>query len=77
VIHRGIMILLLAGTNWEGTEAAGKLVTAVARFKGALSRCGSDIDGGFEILLGLDTIAGSPDHVDVIACHPLSDSDSQ
>jgi hypothetical protein len=67
-------ILLLAGANGEGTEATGKLVTDLPRLSVALDRCG--IHSGrplqhFEILLQLDTMAGSPSDIDILACHIL------
>ena len=68
-------VLLLAGADGEGTEAAGKLVTDLPRLSTALNRCG--IRSGrslqhFEMLLQLSTMAGSPNEVDVVACHLLS-----
>lgn len=67
-------VLLLAGANGEGTEAAGKFATDLSRLPAALDRCG--IHGGrlpqrFELLLGLKTMAGSPNDVDIVACHLL------
>jgi hypothetical protein len=67
-------VLLLAGANGEGTEAAGRLVTDPSRLATALQKCG--IRSGnplrhFEILLRLSTMAGSPTTVDVVACHAL------
>jgi hypothetical protein len=67
-------VLLLAGANAEGTEAAGKLVTNRARLIQALNQCAlqhSRVATNFEMLLRLDTMAGSPSHVDVVACHVL------
>jgi len=67
-------ILLLAGANGEGTEATGKLVTELPRLSQALGQCGLDHSRAavnFEMLLRLNTMAGSPSHVDVIACHVL------
>jgi hypothetical protein len=68
-------VLLLAGANGEGTEAAGRLVTDLARFSGVLEKCGIAPSGPlqeFEVLLRLNTMAGSPNNVDVVACHVLS-----
>ncbi len=67
-------VLLLAGANAEGTEAAGKFVTDLSRLSASLDQCG--IRGAkptrhFEILLGLKTMAGSPSDVNIIACHML------
>jgi hypothetical protein len=67
-------VLLLAGANGEGTEAAGRLVTDPDRLANALHGCGIHPGGPlkhFEILLRLSTMAGSPTNVNVIACHAL------
>lgn len=70
-------ILILAGANGEGTEAAGELVTDLPRLSSDLQSCGIKPTGPpvhFEFLLRLNTMAGSPRHVDVVACHILSSS---
>jgi hypothetical protein len=67
-------ILLLAGADAEGTEAAGKLVTHLPRLSQALDQCGllhARPATNFEMLLRLNTMAGSPGNVDLIACHIL------
>jgi hypothetical protein len=67
-------VLLLAGENREGTEAAGRLVTDLARLSDVLQKCGvppSDPLQHFELLLRLNMMAGSPNNVDVVACHVL------
>lgn len=67
-------ILLLAGANGEGTEAAGEFVTDLPRLSSALQNCGVQSRRAathFEIVLRLNTMAGSPSHVDVAACHLL------
>lgn len=67
-------VLLLAGANREGTEAAGKLIVDLPRLKEGLSGCGVKPSGPikrFEMLLHLNTLAGSPSHIDVLACHVL------
>lgn len=72
-------VLLIAGANAEGTEAAGKLVTDMARLTAALSDCGisqTDSPRHFELLLKLNTMAGSPDKIYVESCHILSDNPS-
>jgi hypothetical protein len=66
--------LLLAGANGEGTEAASNLVTDPSRPSAVLDLCG--VQSGkqlqhFELLLGLKTMAGSPNDVDLAACHLL------
>lgn len=68
-------VLLLAGENIEGTRAAGELVADKGRFSVALNACGVPASGPpthFEMLLRLNTMAGLPTHVHVIACHRLS-----
>lgn len=65
-------VLLLAGADAEGTEAAARFVTDLPRFSRALQACGVARSGGvrhFEFLLRLSTMAGSPNDYDVIACH--------
>ena len=67
-------ILLVAGADGEGTEAAGKLVTDLSRLSAALTQCGIRPGGPlqhFELLLGLNTMAGSPNNIDIVACHLL------
>jgi hypothetical protein len=69
--HKG-HVLILSGITAEGTEAAGELVTDVARLSAVLRRCGidsSDPVKHFQILLRLSTMAGTPGNVDVVACH--------
>jgi hypothetical protein len=68
-------VLLVAGANGEGTAAAGKLVTDLPRLSTELARCGINSGDGtqhFELLLELNTLAGSPNGMDVVACHTLS-----
>jgi hypothetical protein len=67
-------VLLLAGENREGTEAAGRLATDLSRLSGVLQKCGVASSGPlqhFEVLLHLNMMAGSPNNVDVVACHIL------
>ena len=67
-------VLLLAGATAEGTVAAGKLVTDKTRLLPVLQKCGINLSGPvqhFELLLHLDSFAGSPSHIDVEACHVL------
>jgi hypothetical protein len=67
-------VLLLAGTNAEGTEAAGKFATDVELLSSTLRKYGIDPNGGlrhFEVLLEVRTMAGSPSALAVIACHAL------
>ncbi|MGA8728205.1 MAG: hypothetical protein WB608_05590 [Terracidiphilus sp.] len=68
-------VLLLSGANAEGTEAAGKLVNDLPRLASTLHGCGIQSSGPlqhFELLLRLNTMAGSPNNVDIVACHILS-----
>jgi hypothetical protein len=67
-------ILLLAGANGEGTTAAGELITSRQRLSTELQNCGIRPAGPvkyFQLLLGLNTMAGSASDVKVIACHVL------
>jgi hypothetical protein len=68
-------VLLLAGVNGEGTEAAGHLVTDRAHLLRMLEYCGIPTQGpvpDFELLLQVRTVAGSPSMVDMLACHLLT-----
>lgn len=70
-------ILILAGANGEGTEATGELVTNGPRLAAALQGCGITSPQPvrhFQILLRLNTMAGSPSNIDVLACHILPGS---
>jgi hypothetical protein len=63
--------LVLAGENGEGTKAAGKFVSDLPALKRGLASCGvpQAANQHFEILLRLNTLAGSPSNVDTLACH--------
>lgn len=68
-------VLLVAGTNAEGTEAAGQFVTNTAQLARTLQAHGIAPGGlpcHFEILLQVRTMAGSPSALEVVACHRLS-----
>ncbi|MGA7316694.1 MAG: hypothetical protein WBX22_22305 [Silvibacterium sp.] len=70
-------VLLLAGVDAEGTQAAGRFVTDLPRFTRALDQCGEPRPGAlshFEFLLRLNTMAGSPHNTDVVACHLLGEA---
>lgn len=74
--HMGY-VLLLAGADAEGTEASGSLVTNLPQLDVALKKCGitsSGIPKPFQIVLQLNTMAGSPTRAEVLACHILTDS---
>jgi hypothetical protein len=62
--------ILLAGQTAEGTEAAGKLVSDLPRLNTTLKKCGMRPSGPehFEILLRLNTLAGSPSNIDAVNC---------
>jgi hypothetical protein len=67
-------VLLVAGSNAEGTQAAGQFLTNTARLARTFQAHGIDASGPachFEILLQVRTLAGSPSTLDVIACHRL------
>jgi hypothetical protein len=67
-------VLMLAGANGEGTAAAGELVSNGPRLSAALQGCGISSPQPvrhFQLLLRLNTMAGSPSNVDVLACHIL------
>jgi hypothetical protein len=67
-------VLLIAGANGEGTAAAGRLATDLPRLASTLEKCGIKTSvqlQQFEVLLRLNTMAGSPSHVDVETCHVL------
>jgi hypothetical protein len=69
-------VLLLAGANEEGTEAAGKFATDLLRLSTELRKCGIAPAGAlqhFEMLLHLNTMAGTPNNIDLVACHILPD----
>jgi hypothetical protein len=68
-------VIILAGSNAEGTEAAAKFMTDVDLLAKTLRMKGIDPVGAsvhFEALLRLSTMAGSPNHFQVIALHRLS-----
>jgi len=70
-------VLLLAGANEEGTEAAGRFVTDLPRLSTELRKCGMAPAGPlrhFEMLLHLNTMAGTPNNIDLAACHILPDA---
>lgn len=67
-------VLLLAGANGEGTEAAGHIVSDREHLLAALEFCGMSPRTraqDFELLLRLRTMAGSPSTVEMAACHLL------
>jgi hypothetical protein len=70
-------VLILAGSNAEGTEAAARLVTDLDLLSKTLRKYGINPNGPprhFEALLRLTTMAGSPNRFEVIALHLLNNS---
>jgi len=70
-------VLLIGGANAEGTEAAGKLVTDLPRLSNVLRSCGISPSGPqqhFELLLRLNTMAGSSTNTNIEACHILPET---
>ncbi len=68
-------VLLLAGSNAEATEAAGKLAMNFDALSKILKRAGIDSGGRvrhFEVLLRVSTMAGLPNTYEVVACHALN-----
>ncbi len=69
-------VLLLAGLNAEGTQAAGRLATDLPRLSTALQNCGIAPFGllkHFEMLLRVRIMASSPSEFEVMACRILPD----
>ena len=69
-------ILMLAGTTAEATEAALKLVANQDTFAAVLQRYripASSPPRHFEILLGVDEMAGAPAKSDIVAVHLLAE----
>jgi len=70
-------VLLMAGLNAEGTQAAGRLATDLPRLSTELRKCGIPSPGPlkhFELLLRVSMMASSPSEYDVLACHILPDT---
>lgn len=67
-------VLLIAGANGEGTEAAGALVTDPSRWESALQACHlrAATQQSIQLLLQLGTMAGSANLVSVVSCHQLT-----
>jgi hypothetical protein len=68
-------VLILAGASGEGTVAAGNIVADPARWAAALQPCRLTQDASrqsLQILLHLETMAGSPGTVNTVACHLLA-----
>ncbi|HEY1580174.1 MAG TPA: hypothetical protein VGF82_24170 [Terracidiphilus sp.] len=69
-------VLLIAGANGEGTEAAGALVTDPSRWESALQSCHLTPGGpqSVQLLLQLGMMGGSANLVSVVSCHLLTAS---
>jgi hypothetical protein len=68
-------VLILAGASGEGTEAAGNVVADPARWASVLQLCHLTQDASrqsLQILLHLETVAGSSSTVNTVACHLLA-----
>jgi hypothetical protein len=73
-------VVILAGSNAEGTEAAARFVTDLPMLSKTLRRYGLDparTPLHFEALLRLTTMAGSPNRFEVIALHALDGTSKQ
>ena len=71
----GGLVLIIAGANGEGTEAAGNLVADPTRWAGILQSCHLTQDSSrqsLQVLLHLETMAGSPSAVNAVTCHLLA-----
>ena len=71
--HTG-QILMIAGANGEGTEAAGSLVTDPTRWDSLMNSCNLPKTAAgvpVQLLLHLGTLAGSASDVQVVSCHVL------
>ncbi len=71
----GGRVLILAGASGEGTEAAGNAVADPTRWAAILQSCHLPHDASpqsLQVLLHLETVAGSPSTVNAVACHLLS-----
>jgi len=70
----GGWVLIIAGASGEGTEAAGNLVADPARWAGILQSCHlpqNSSPQSLQVLLHLETMAGSPSAVNAVTCHLL------
>jgi hypothetical protein len=68
----GGRVLIIAGASGEGTEAAGDLVADPSRWAAVLQSCHIVQDAShqsLQVLLHLQTMAGSSGAVNTVACH--------
>ena len=71
----GGRVLMIAGASSEGTEAAGDLVADPTRWAATLQSCHIAQDASrqsLQVLLHLQTMAGSHSTVNAVACHLLA-----
>jgi len=74
--NHGGHVLILAGTTAESTEAGVKLVSDLDKFPAVLRNYGVSESGAprhFEILLGVEAMAGTPERSEILAVHTLAD----
>jgi hypothetical protein len=72
-------VFLLAGTTAESTQAASEFATNVPLLTSTLKKCGVTVaspSSSFQILLRVETMAGSATQTDVVGCHKLPISNS-
>jgi hypothetical protein len=69
-------VFLLAGTTAESTHAASEFATNIPVFASTLKNCGITLApaNNYQILLRVETMAGSATQTDVVGCHKLSSS---
>jgi hypothetical protein len=71
----GGQVLIIAGASGEGTKAAGDIVSDPTRWSSILQAChlAKDRSGqSLQILLHLETMAGSPSTAIEVSCHVLA-----
>lgn len=69
-------VFLLAGTTAESTHAASEFATNIPIFISTLKNCGIALtpSSNYQILLRVETMAGSATQTDVVGCHKLLSS---
>jgi hypothetical protein len=67
-------VFLLAGTTAESTHAASEFATNIPLFASTLKNCGIALNtsNNYQILLRVETMAGSATQTNVVGCHKLS-----
>jgi hypothetical protein len=71
---QGGQVFLLAGTTAESTHAASEFATNIPVFASTLKNCGISLtpSSHYQILLRVETMAGSATQTNVVGCHKLS-----